>query len=585
MAEDGTPAYTKYQSDVIVDLLQSYGFKYVAINPGASFRGLHDSLINYGNNSPEMLVCQHEETAVQIAHGYARATGEPMAVILHDLVGLLHGTMAIYYAFTDRAPIFIMGATGPMDEGKRRPRSDWHHTALVQGNAVRDYTKYDYQPTSIEGVPDSFMRAYSAMVTEPAGPIYMCYDAMLQEAPLTKAVPLPPPGTMKAPSPMQADPAMLERMVDALLAAERPYIMTEYTGRHLGNFEKLVELAETLGVAVWDVNAALCFPNRHPLNLSMDTDSLKQADVILSLDAREWEKATAKLDSTIRTVDSYLADDILWMELGFHETGIKSWAMDHGRYLPKSLSALGDPRLAMPQMTAIAKARLADDPTLQAKVAARTKTISARHAETFARWKTEAQENRDSSPLTLPRLAEEIWEVIKDEDWVLSTGTLREWARKLWTFDKPYQHPGKSMGTSTQIGMSLGVALAHKGSGKIVVAINPDGDLMYDAGALWTAAKHRLPILIVMFNNRAYYNDWHHQIRMARSRGTDEGKAHIGMDIFDPEPDFATIARGMGVYGEGPIDKPEDVGPALRRALEVVKSGKPALVDIITNHR
>ena len=139
-----------------------------------------------------MMLCNHEEIAVQIAHGYAKATGKPMAVILHNLVGLLHACMAIYYAYLDRVPIFIMGATGPMDEGKRRPHIDWTHTALVQGNAVRDYTKWDYQPTSIHGVPESFARAYSIMMTEPKGPIYMCYDAALQEAPKTEKVALPP---------------------------------------------------------------------------------------------------------------------------------------------------------------------------------------------------------------------------------------------------------------------------------------------------------------------------------------------------------------------------------------------------------
>ena len=138
------------------------------------------------------MLCNHEEIAVQIAHGYAKATGKPMAVILHNLVGLLHACMAIYYAYLDRVPVFIMGATGPMDEAKRRPHIDWTHTALVQGNAVRDYTKWDYQPTSIDGVPESFARAYSVMMTEPKGPIYMCYDAALQEAPKTHEVPLPP---------------------------------------------------------------------------------------------------------------------------------------------------------------------------------------------------------------------------------------------------------------------------------------------------------------------------------------------------------------------------------------------------------
>lgn len=577
--------YTKYQSDVIVDLLQNYEFEYIAINPGASFRGLHDSLINYGGDNPKMLVCQHEETAVQIAHGYARATGRPMACILHDLVGLLHGQMAIYYAFTDRAPVFILGATGPMDEGKRRPRSDWHHTAQSQGDAVRNFTKYDYQPHAIEGVTDSFMRAYSTMVTEPQGPTYLCYDALLQETPLTAEVRMPPANAQRSPAPMAADPVVLERIVATLLAAESPWIMAEFTGRQPGNFDKLVTLAETLGVAVWDVNSALCFPNRHKQNLSMDTPSLASADAILALDVRDWEKATAKLDSTTRELNSYLSEDCIWMDVGFHETGLKSWSLDYGRYLSKAFSALGDPRLAMPQMTEIAERLIAADPALPGKIAARKARIAERHDALFAGWAAEAEAQREGSPLTLPRLAQEVWDVIETEDWVLSCGTLRQWTRKLWNFDKPYQHPGKSLGTSTQIGMSLGVALAHKGTDKVVVAIQPDGDLMYDAGALWTAAKHEIPLLIVMFNNRAYYNDWHHQIRMARARGTDEGKAHIGMDIFDPEPDFAMIAKGMGMWAEGPIDTPEEVGPALRRALKVVKSGKPALVDIITRHR
>jgi acetolactate synthase-1/2/3 large subunit len=239
----------------------------------------------------------------------------------------------------------------------------------------------------------------------------------------------------------------------------------------------------------------------------------------------------------------------------------------------------------MPQMTAIARERLAADPKLTACVEERKREIAKLHDAAFARWADEAKEDRDASPVDLARLAEEVWNVIKDEDWICATGTLREWARKLWDFDKPYRHPGKALGTATQIGMSLGVALAHKGSGKLVVALQPDGDLMFDVGALWTAAKHRIPILIVMFNNRAYYNDWHHQIRMANLRGTDPDKAHIGMDIFDPEPDFGAAARSMGMWGEGPITEPDKIAPALKRAITVVKSGKPALVDVVTQHR
>ena len=184
-----------------------------------------------------MMLCNHEEIAVQIAHGYAKATGKPMVVILHNLVGLLHACMAIYYAFLDRVPIFIMGATGPMDEARRRPHIDWTHTALVQGNAVRDYTKWDYQPTSIHGVPESFARAYSIMMTEPKGPIYMCYDAALQEDPLLEKVELPPAEAVKQPSPMAPDPGAIEAIADKLLKAENPMLLAEYTGRQDGDFE------------------------------------------------------------------------------------------------------------------------------------------------------------------------------------------------------------------------------------------------------------------------------------------------------------------------------------------------------------
>src|SRR5262245_63872317 len=215
----------RWASDVIVDLLHAYGLPHAALNPGASYRGLHDSIVNYGRNKPTMMLCQHEETAVQIAHGYAKASGKPMVAILHNLVGLLHANMAIYYAYADRAPVFIIGATGPMDETKRRPRIDWIHTALVQGEAVRAYTKWDYQPTVIGGGPESFARAYAVMMTEPRGPIYMCYDAWLQEQPLEHDVALPRESASKVPAAMAPDPGSLEKAANLLAAAKRPVIL------------------------------------------------------------------------------------------------------------------------------------------------------------------------------------------------------------------------------------------------------------------------------------------------------------------------------------------------------------------------
>jgi acetolactate synthase I/II/III large subunit len=577
--------YTGWQSDVIVNLIKRYKFPYIAMNPGASFRGLHDSLVNYGNNEPPMLLCQHEEIAVQIAHGYAKASGKPMAVILHNLVGLLHATMAIYYAYIDRVPIFIMGATGPMDEGKRRPHIDWTHTALVQGNAVRDYVKWDYQPTAIEGVPESFARAYSIMTTEPQGPIYMCYDAALQETPLTSVVDMPPASAVATPSPMMPDPSAIAAIADKLLNAEHPMLLAEYAGRRPGGFENIVELAETTGSAVWDVNNALNFPNKHPLCLSMDKESLKHTDLIVGLDLKDWEKQLVELNNAKRTMEPLPPKNCDMVEIGFAELGISKWSMDYCRMQPCSIRAIGDTALGIPELTRICKDRIAKDAGLKSKIAQRKIAIGNRHDEVWSKWQDEAKKDWDASPITFSRLALEVWDVIKDEDWVLTANELKHQVRKLWDFDKPYRHPGVELGTATQIGISIGVALAHKGTGRLVVDIQPDGDLMFDAGALWVAAKYQIPMLIVMHNNRAYYNDWAHQIRMAQIRGTDEAKAHIGMDLFGPEPDFGALARSMGCYGEGPIDKPADIRPALLRAIAEVKKGRVALVDTITQHR
>jgi len=579
------PASRRWASDVIVDLMHRYRLPYAALNPGASYRGLHDSMVNYGQNYPTMMLCQHEETAVQVAHGFAKASGRPMIAIVHNLVGLLHSNLAVYYAYIDRVPVFIVGATGPMDESKRRPRIDWTHTANVQGQAVRDYTKWDYQPTVIDGVPESFARAYGVMMTEPQGPVYMCYDAWLQEQPLDHDVPLPPPSAMQVPAPLAPDPAALARAADLLVQARRPVIMAEFVGRDARGFHALVDLAETLGAPVYDVNSRLNFPGCHPLNLSMLGDVFRDADLILCLDVRDWEKPTTELVSTTRTVGSMVPADCVWIDIGFGDLELSSWAMDYQRLMHAQLRVLADTTIAIPALTALCRERIAADPGARERIDTRSRSIAARHREARAKWAKQALQDRDASPVTLPRLASEVWEVIRHEDWVLTAGTLEDWTRKLWDFDRPYRHPGKSLGTSTQIGIALGVALAHRDEGRLVVDMQPDGDLMFDAGALWVAAKHRIPMLVVMYNNRAYYNDWEHQLRMARHRGTPESRAHIGMDLDDPAPDFAGLARSMGWYAEGPIARGEEIGPALKRAIERVKAGQPALVDVLTQRR
>jgi acetolactate synthase-1/2/3 large subunit len=575
----------RWASDVVVDLLHAYDLPHAALNPGASFRGLHDSIVNYGRNRPTMMLCQHEETAVQIAHGYAKASGKPMVAILHNLVGLLHANLAIYYAYIDRAPIFIVGATGPMDETRRRPRIDWIHTAQGQGEAVRAYTKWDYQPHTIDGVPEAFARAYGVMMTQPQGPVYVVLDAWLQEQKLERVVSLPPPSAAVVPTKLAPDPNALARAAEMIAEAERPVIVAEYVGREPEGFHALVELAETGGIPVYDVGSRLNFPGCHPLNVSLTKDAFRDADLVVCLDARDWEKPTTELVSTTRELTSVVPPGAKWIDIGFGDLELSSWALDYQRLHHADLRIMADTTLAIPMLTEQLHDRIRRDPSYRARVLMRAANVTASTSARRQRWADQAKEDWDASPITLPRLASEVWNAIRGEDWVLTAGTLEEWTRKLWDFDRPYRHPGRSLGTATQIGISLGVALAHREHKRLVVDLQPDGDLMFDAGALWVAAKHRIPMLVVMYNNRAYYNDWEHQIRMAKLRGTPVERAHIGMDLSDPDPDFAGLARSMGWYGEGPIDAPDKIGPALQRAIARVKAGQPALVDTVTQKR
>lgn len=573
-----------WQSDVIADLIKQYGFPFITLNPGASYRALHDSLVNHNNDDPPMLLCQHEKIAVQIAHGYAKATGQPLAVIVHNLVGLLHATMGIYYAYTDRAPVFVIGATGPMDEGKRRPRVDWQHTANVQGTVVRDYVKWDYQPGGFDGVVDSFARAYSIMMTEPQGPIYMCYDAAIQEAPLEAPVKLPAVNSARAPSRIAPDPAALQEAADRLLKAEWPVLQPQFVGRDRNGFSDMVAFAETLGAPVVDTGWRLNFPNKHPLDLRANKKVFADADLIALLDCRDWERPTHVNDRINRTLKPLYPSHCEWLDIGFADIEISKWATDYQRFPDVVQRVLADTAIAIPELTRICRARIADDTKLQGRIAERAAAVKKMHDAQHAKWAEEAKENWGAQPITLARLASEVWEKIRTEDWVLTTNPFEDWATRLWDFDKSYRWPGRALGTGTQIGMATGVALAHKGTGRLVVDCQTDGDLMFDVGALWFAAKHKVPFLCVMHNNRAYFNDWEHQITVAKQRGTPVERAYIGMDISDPAPDFATLARGLGWYAEGPIENPNDIGPALERAIARVKAGQPALIDTITQH-
>jgi thiamine pyrophosphate-dependent acetolactate synthase large subunit-like protein len=505
-----------------------------------------------------------------------------MGAIVHDVVGLLHSTMGVYYAHLDRIPLLLLGATGPLDRSRRRPAIDWIHTAQVQGEAVRNFTKWDDQPATVADFPNSFARAYRLATTEPAGPVYLCYDAGLQEDALDKPVPIEDVVKGARPTPVQADPAALARAADLIARAKRPVIVTEFTGRHADAVPELVGLAEEIAAAVVDLHGRVNLPNRHPLNLS-GGDALKDTDLVIALDVGDLHRALSELDrdSAERTKRSRVPAGTPIVDIGLSELRQSQWAEDRGEFQPVTLSIVADTRLALPALRALVRGRSGGGDRV-----ARRKEIGAAHRALRDKWEREAKTDWGASPMTAARLALEIWDAIKNEDWVLSANTLEDWTLRLWDVDSPKRHPGRSFGTGTQIGVSLGVGLAYRGTDTVVVDVQPDGDLMYDPGALWTAANSRIPLLVVMYNNRAYYNDFEHQIRVAGHRGTPIENARVGQEIDDPAPDFAALAKSFGWYAEGPIADPDAAGPAIKRALAHVKEKRmPALVDTIVRRR
>jgi acetolactate synthase I/II/III large subunit len=423
-------------------------------------------------------------------------------------------------------------------------------------------------------VPESIMRGYRIATAAPQGPVYIALDAGLQEDEADD-VELPNFDRLKTPAPIGPDPSALRDLAARLCASERPVIVAAYAGRDKDAFGQLVDLSELLGAGVIDTGWRLNFPNKHP-HCVTGSDVVEEADCVLFVDVKDMGKATQKLDRTTRVIESQIRTDATILDLGFNEVGISAWSHDFAQLHETDVQVTADTAVALPLLLDLCRELNTD-----AREPWR-KRLAELHESTAAGWGEEAESERSLSPVATSRLAAEVWEVVKDYDWVLTAGTASDKAPRVWDFDRAYRHPGRSLGTATQIGISLGVALAYKGTDKLVVDLQPDGDLMFDLGALWIAAYHKIPMLTVMFNNRAYYNDWEHQIRMAHHRGTDVERAYIGMEIGKPAPDFAAVARALGWHGEGPIEDPEQVQAAVRRAAEVVRTeGRPALVDVV----
>jgi thiamine pyrophosphate-dependent acetolactate synthase large subunit-like protein len=549
-------------SDVVAEVLRLLDVPYIALNPGASYRWLHDSLVNYlGNRAPQMLLCLHDETAVSIAQGYAKASDRMMAAALHANVGLLHASMPIFDAWCDRMPVLILGATGPWDADKRRPWIDWIHTCSDQGGLIRNFTKWDNQPGSVPAAVEAILRASQIAQTAPRGPVYVNLDSAVQEAKLDE-LPRLPDVSRYAPA-ARAEPSQqaVQQAAALLSGALNPLMLAGRVSRSVEAWNQRVRLAEKLNMRVLSqIKVGAAFPTDHPLHAAPPANRLPaevralvaNADVILSLD---WLDLGGTLQQALG--DKAVTAKVIQVSCDVHSH--RGWNFDYHALPPTDVQLLCEPDAAVPHLLAACNARPGDAPPKLAVAA-----------------KSEAP----ADGLTLSVLAENLRQAIAGKD-VCFTRLPLGWNGAYTHFRHPLDYIGYDggAGVGSGPGITVGAALALRGSGRLAIGLHGDGDFLMGNTAVWTATHYQIPCLMIVCNNRSFFNDERHQERIAIQRGRPPENRWIGQHIGDPDIDIAAMARSMGAVGIGPVEKPEEMGSALELAVQAVEQGKVCVVD------
>lgn len=558
----------QFGSDSVVRWLEQAGVEYVAMNPGASFRGLHDSVVR--SESIGTITALHEETAVGIAHGYAKAAGKPMAVFLHNLVGLQHASMAIFNAYMDNVPMLLIGGSGPRDAQHRRPWLDWIHTGNSQADLVREFVKWHSEPASIGAIPPSLARGYRIATTVPMGPVYLSIDVDLQESEVDGVELSPWPAVegqrVGAPS------SVVELVAGAFAGASRPVIIVDRPAPGAG--QALMELVERTGAAVIDLGARSTFPSNHWADQTFDKqEALEEADVILALEARDLAWATTSVNLKDRTTSSLLSREAEVFSVGMTET-------QHRGFVDREAMSSGVTQIVSDVSVFLSSLleHVGGAPNPQ-----RVERLAERHQRRRAASREHAVAAGHDKVISVPWLAECLRRAVSGGRWQLANGVLKDWPRRLWDFHGEGSYLGRSGGEGLGYGLpaSIGAALAAD-QDMLVVDIQSDGDLMYTASGLWTLAHHRIPLLVVVYNNRTYGKDQLHQTEVATLRGRSLDTIAVGISLDDPPIDFAGLARSQGVDGIGPITDPAELPDVLANAAaEVRATRRPILVDVV----
>jgi len=587
----GLPKITtsgKVGGDFMVDVLKTLDIDFVASCPGSTFRGLQESIINYAmNKKPEFITCMHEEASVAMAHGYSKIAGKPMASMVHGVVGTQHAAMAIYNCFSDQAPAVILA--GNVGAGTaRRPGVEWAHSAHDQAIIVRDYVKWDDQSTNLQDFAEGLVRAYDLAVTAPMGPVFVTIDADQQEEEIEPERKLFIP-KLRHRSQSIGDPVALAEAAKLLVAAENPVIVAgRYTRTEAGP-KLLAQLAETLQAPVIDERSRMNMANRHALNhTERGGPALRAADVVLALEPMDLFGTLNNVNDVIgRPATPKIRPGTKVIVLGTTDTQIKPNFAEYARYTPADLGITGDAEASMPHLIAAIEKEITT--ARKGALAARGQKLKEMAGGFMKAVHEQAAMGWNSNPISTARTCAEVWDQIKNDQFTMTSETnfLMEWPYRLWNMDKHYNSMGRSVGGGVgyTAPASLGAALANKEHGRTTVSLNGDGDLMMSPGILWTAAHHQIPILYVVHNNRAYHQEYMHVQRIAQRNQRGIDRAHIGTTIDNPNIDFSMLAKSLGVYAEGPISNPVDLGPAIKRALAVVKKGEPALIDVVSQPR
>jgi len=572
-------------SDFMVDVIKSIGIDYIASNPASSFRSLHESIVNYGGNrKPEFLTCMHEESSVAMAHGYYKAAGKPMGVLAHGSVGLQHAAMAVYNAWCDRVPVMLFGGNF-MDAAQRRPGVEWAHCVQDPAGMLRDFTKWDDQPASLQHFAESVVRGYRLSMTPPMEPVVIIADGMLQEHPIEDEKKLAIP-KLKLSAPPQGEAGALKEAAKLLAAANSPVIIADRVARSQEGIARLVALAEALNAPVVDLLGRMNFPTTHYLNRTGDGRALvREADVVLFLEVGDPWGQLNSISDPHHEYRRLSKPDVKLIHVTLSEQVMKANYQDAQRFCPMDLTVSADAEATLPALTDAINKEISA--ARKSSLSGRTEKLRSQYREMKERARAAAAIGWDASPVSTARLAAELWNVLKGENWCLAESRFSSWAARLWPATKHYNFLGQSGGAGVGYiaPAAVGAALANRDKGILTAVIQPDGDLMYAPGILWTAAHHKIPILMLMHNNRAYHQEVMHLQKMAGLHNRRMDTAKIGTAIEDPNIDFAGLARAQGVWAEGPIGEPAAIGPALARAVAMVKRGEPALVDVVTQAR